>query len=162
MKHPLPTRLVTGLMILLMGLFPLAQTAATAPSPCPAVATAIGTHAPAAPSSPLRFYFGAGAAPVESSPATARVGDWAATRPAASRILAQDGGLAPGPAAPAPAKPVKAKSEPHVSWFETREGKITSGIIIAGIIVGAVVYAACQGNVVIVSDGGIRVQNKRR
>ncbi len=162
MKHALSTRLVTGLMILLTGLFPLAQTASTAPSPTPAGAPASGLNPSTAPSSPIRFYFGDGVAPAASSPADSPFSVWAAPPPVSFRTLAQDGGQNPETTPTAPAKPAKTQSEPHVSWFETREGKITSGLIIAGIIVGAVVYAACQGHVVVVSDGGIHVQNKRK
>ena len=162
MKHALSTRLVTGLMILLMGPFPLAQTVSMAPCPCPAVAPGIGWHPPAAPSSPLRFYFGDSVTPMDAFPAEPRFTAWAAPPPVSFRTLAQDGSQNPETTPTAPAKPAKTQSEPHVSWFETREGKITSGLIIAGIIVGAVVYAACQGHVVVVSDGGIHVQNKRK
>lgn len=161
MKHPFATRLVTGLMILLMGLFPLAETAATAPSSPPAVESASG-RVPATVPAPMQFYFGDSAAQAGETPAGSRVGDWSVPAPATFQIMAQEGGQAPQSTATIPPKPAKTKSEPHVSWFETREGKITSGIIIAGIIVGAVVYAACQGNVVVVSDGGIRVQTKRK
>lgn len=162
MKQPLPTRVTTGLMILLMSLFPLAQTVTTAPTPRPATEPAYGRLPAAGPPSPLRFYFGDGVATAAPPPADSPLAGWAVPPPASSRILFQDGSQESKSTPPAPVKPAKAKTEPHVSWFETREGKITTGIIIAGIIAGAVVYAACQGHVVVVSDGGIRVQNKRK
>ena len=155
MKHPLPTRLMTGLMILLMGLFPLAQTAATAPPPAPR------SHPRAAgiPPPPLRRRSGSTSAAASRPRNPPRPSPDSATGPRRCRrhpsgSWHRTAARSPESPAPAPANPAPAKSEPHVSWFETREGKITSGIIIAGIIVGAVVYAACQGNVVIVSDGG--------